>query len=171
MNHATDNNICPVCGYDGLEDGTASGEICSSCGTEFGYSDSQRSNEQLRQRWINERCAQWWSFYTPAPLGWSAVDQLRSIGHECTATERQKIAAHARLSGGGASVIIVAGIATNGGFVGNILTGGGVFRVALALTRSAGFPTVPPAPRESAQGKSFLRHPGAFSGQESCLNS
>ena len=37
-------NICPACGYDGLEeppwtDGSASDEICPSCGIQFGYED------------------------------------------------------------------------------------------------------------------------------------
>lgn len=90
MNHVN-NNLCPVCGYDGLEDGTASGEICSSCGTEFGYSDFQRSHLELRRRWISEERAQWWSRYTPMPSAWSPVSQLRNIGHECTVAELQMI--------------------------------------------------------------------------------
>lgn len=91
MNHAVSNNLCPVCGYDGLEDGTSSGEICSSCGTEFGYSDFQRSHEELRRRWISKEHAQWWSRYTPTPNGWSPVSQLRNIGYECTWADLQEI--------------------------------------------------------------------------------
>ena len=92
MNHATNNNLCPVCGYDDLEDGAVSGEICSCCGTEFGYSDHLRSHEQLRQRWINQKFACWWSPYTPMPSGWSAVLQLRNIGYRCTSDDIRAIA-------------------------------------------------------------------------------
>ena len=88
MNHVDSNNICPVCGYEGLEDGTASGEICSSCGTEFGYSDFQRTHEELRRRWIGESYAQWWSRYTPKPTNWSPIAQLRNIGYECLTTDK-----------------------------------------------------------------------------------
>lgn len=90
MNHV-DNNLCPVCGYDGLEDGTASGELCSSCGTEFGYSDFQRTHAELRQRWINKEHARWWSRYTPMPDAWSPVNQLCNTGYECTVADLHKI--------------------------------------------------------------------------------
>jgi len=51
--------ICPVCGFDGLNEpahdnhGCGSFEICPSCGTEFGYDDSKRSHGELRQAWLN----------------------------------------------------------------------------------------------------------------------
>jgi hypothetical protein len=88
MNHVNSDDFCPVCGYDGLEDGTALGEICSSCGTEFGYSDFKRSHEQLRQLWINQKLARWWSQYTPKPANWSAQNQLRNI---CTPDEIREL--------------------------------------------------------------------------------
>jgi len=91
MNRVFNNNLCPVCGYDGLEDGTDVGEICSSCGTEFGYSDFEKTHAELRQLWINENNAQWWSQYIPMPLGWSPVSQLRNIGYACTKADFQKI--------------------------------------------------------------------------------
>ena len=74
------NELCPVCGYDGLEDGPAPEEICSCCGTQFAYDDFERSHEELRQRWIERDNAQWWSRYTPMPSGWSAARQLLNIG-------------------------------------------------------------------------------------------
>ena len=85
------NNICPVCGYDELEDGTDIGEICSSCGTEFGYNDFEKTYVELRQLWISENNAQWWSEHTPAPLGWSPVSQLRNIAYVCTQADLEKI--------------------------------------------------------------------------------
>lgn len=91
MNPAPDTNVCPVCGYEGLEDGTASGEICSSCGTEFGYSDFQRSHEDLRRRWIDAEHARWWSRHTPKPRQWSPIRQLRNVGYDCTEADRRRI--------------------------------------------------------------------------------
>ena len=91
MNRVFNNNLCPVCGYDELEDGTDVGEICSSCGTEFGYNDFEKTHAELRQLWINENNAQWWSQYTPMPLGWSPVSQLRNIGYVCTKADLKTI--------------------------------------------------------------------------------
>jgi hypothetical protein len=51
--------ICPICGYDGLEeppyseDGEPSFEICDCCGNEFGYDDIAcgKTIEDLRRKW------------------------------------------------------------------------------------------------------------------------
>ena len=112
MNHATNNNFCPVCGYDGLEDGVVSGEICSSCGTEFGYSDFQRTHEELRQKWIGKNHAQWWSRYTPVPSGWSPVNQLRNIGYECTKADLQSISGRKTVA-----MAVAATVASMGGYM------------------------------------------------------
>jgi len=75
--------MCPVCGYPELEeaayDGTApSFEICASCGTEFGYDDSGRSHEELREAWIANRC-RWWSTTQAPPPGWDPAAQLTRL--------------------------------------------------------------------------------------------
>lgn len=77
------SHICPVCGYDRLEemayDGTApSFEICPSCGTEFGYDDSGRSHEELRSTWVAKGC-HWWSTFQSPPPGWDPTDQLARL--------------------------------------------------------------------------------------------
>ncbi|MEY8346871.1 hypothetical protein AALF16_00900 [Bacillus cereus] len=54
--------ICPVCGYDGLEeqaydeDGDSSYEICFCCGFEYGFDDLDQgySFEQYRQEWVEQ---------------------------------------------------------------------------------------------------------------------
>lgn len=74
---------CPVCGYNGMDEPPINYAICSSCGTEFGYSDFQRSHEELRHRWIASG-ANWWSADFPSPSNWSAILQFRNIGYRCT---------------------------------------------------------------------------------------
>lgn len=54
------NKICPVCGYDQLDEGpfTPEGcptyEICPCCGFEYGFDDESEglTYSQFRQRWI-----------------------------------------------------------------------------------------------------------------------
>ena len=76
--------ICPVCGYDGLEEpaydvhGYSSFEICPCCGVEFGYDDATRSHEDLRAEWLANG-ARWWS-KRDKPIGWSPQKQLRDAG-------------------------------------------------------------------------------------------
>ena len=76
--------ICPVCGYNGLEepaytDGVASFVICPSCGTEFGYDDATTSHAVLRQKWI-EYGMRWWLEQFSPPHGWNPVEQLKRAG-------------------------------------------------------------------------------------------
>ncbi|AFZ25544.1 hypothetical protein Cylst_3394 [Cylindrospermum stagnale PCC 7417] len=77
--------LCPVCGYDQLqeppygEDGTASYEICPSCGVEFGHDDDECSIEELRQNWLQQG-AKWWSQSTPSPQDWEPHEQLKKAG-------------------------------------------------------------------------------------------
>jgi hypothetical protein len=78
-------NICPVCGYDGLEelpydhDGNPSYEICDCCGFEFGFDDDSEglSFEEYRKKWIEEG-AKW---FNPdmKPKGWDIKRQLLNI--------------------------------------------------------------------------------------------
>jgi len=89
-------NTCPVCGYEGLElPYTEDGNICSSCGTEFGYDDLLNSREELRRRWL-QAGAVWWDATMPRPADWSVdhlVRQLRNVGYQLASTERMAIEA------------------------------------------------------------------------------
>jgi hypothetical protein len=79
-------HICPVCGYDGLEEppyddkGNPSHEICSCCGFEFGYDDESEgfSFSAYRNKWLSEG-AEW---FNPAhkPAVCSLEEQLRRFG-------------------------------------------------------------------------------------------
>ncbi len=81
--------ICPVCGYDKLQElpygdnegGQPSFEVCSCCGFEYGFHDlnSGYSFEKYLQEWINKG----YSFYfeEDKPKGWGEKmmkDQLRN---------------------------------------------------------------------------------------------
>jgi hypothetical protein len=76
---------CPVCGFGGLhqparnEKGGGSFEICPSCGTEFGYHDTTRSDEELRHAWV-QAGARWHSRSRPPPPDWDPYRQLRQAG-------------------------------------------------------------------------------------------
>lgn len=69
---------CPVCGYDHLRRPPENFIICPSCGTEFGYSDSNVTNDLLRAEWLL-RGAPWHSAVTPPPMGWNASRQLAKL--------------------------------------------------------------------------------------------
>ena len=71
--------VCPVCGFDELPAPPTDFEICSSCGTEFGLDDYERTHEQLRLEWI-VRGAKWWSRSVPPPPNWDAARQLVTAG-------------------------------------------------------------------------------------------
>src|SRR5258708_1336155 len=75
------SNICPVCGYPELDKpaytgtvgrGSASYEICSSCGFQYGWTDDDQhiSFEQWRKQWIANGML-WFSKGCSAPAGWS----------------------------------------------------------------------------------------------------
>jgi rubredoxin len=81
---------CPVCGYHHLSEqpwikGHGSLEVCSSCGTQFGYDDaaggiaSRRPDRhtELRLMWI-ARGSPWFS-PKPPPVGWDPAEQLRRL--------------------------------------------------------------------------------------------
>ena len=84
--------MCTVCGYDGLEDPPSSWNICDCCGTEFGYHDAKTSHAELRRRWIAGG-AKWHSPDFPPPANWSAVEQLRNVGHYVTDAEKRLMTA------------------------------------------------------------------------------
>ena len=77
------NFICPVCGYNRLQEKTRdnnvpSFEICSCCGTEFGYDDcNQESIMKRRIKWI-ESGYKWFS-EEDKPDNWNAIEQLKNI--------------------------------------------------------------------------------------------
>jgi hypothetical protein len=68
-------NRCPVCGFENMPFPPEDHNICSCCGTEFGYHDLLLSHAELRRRWL-ERGAVWFSARMPPPADWSATDQV-----------------------------------------------------------------------------------------------
>lgn len=71
---------CPVCGYR-MPFPPEDNNICSSCGTEFGYDDARKTYTQIRQEWIMGG-AKWFSDYATRPLGWNPWMQLILAGYD-----------------------------------------------------------------------------------------
>lgn len=76
------HHLCPICGFDGLDEPAYDGrqpsfEICPSCGNQFGYDDAVASHASLRQKWISKG-ARWWSREAP-PEGWEPQVQLARV--------------------------------------------------------------------------------------------
>lgn len=69
---------CPVCGYDQLVEPPANHNICSCCGTHFGYHDAGHSWLELRDIWLRKG-APWFSRAVPQPTGWNALEQLKGL--------------------------------------------------------------------------------------------
>ena len=77
--------VCPVCGYDGLEEsaydktGEPSFEICSCCGFEFGFDDfsEHKTFEQYREEWIKNGAK--WLNINEKPKNWILEEQLKNI--------------------------------------------------------------------------------------------
>ena len=80
-------NVCPVCGYDGLDEppfnerGVGSDDICPCCGFQFGlddfpYEDRERLVAEWRERWVAGGCV--WKFPSDGlpPEGWDPQAQL-----------------------------------------------------------------------------------------------
>lgn len=84
------NYLCPVCGYNGMDERPENYAICDCCGTEFGYDDYKLSHADLRQRWIANGMP-WWSIDFPAPPDWSPVAQLHNIGYDCTENDLRRM--------------------------------------------------------------------------------
>lgn len=66
---------CPVCGFDQMPFPPEDHNICSCCGTEFGYHDRARSFQELRIMWIAKGCP-WFSAAMPPPEKWNAYVQM-----------------------------------------------------------------------------------------------
>ena len=80
--------MCPICGYYGpVEPPSAMGlpsyEICVCCGFQFGVTDLDRGFGVLAWRalWI-AKGMQWRSSFSPPPVGWDPVKQLRRVSNE-----------------------------------------------------------------------------------------
>jgi hypothetical protein len=67
--------LCPVCGFDRLEDPPKNFVICASCGTEFGYDDAFCSHTELRVKWLRGG-AQWRSTVDARPENWDPLQQV-----------------------------------------------------------------------------------------------
>jgi len=70
--------LCPVCGYDRLEEPPADFCICPSCGTEFGYDDYFSSHAELRAKWLRND-AHWWSTVDACPENWDPQQQVEAV--------------------------------------------------------------------------------------------
>jgi len=72
------NYKCPVCGFDELPFPPEDNNICSCCGTEFGYHDLRLSHAALRNQWIANG-SRWFSTRMLPPIGWNASQQIRKL--------------------------------------------------------------------------------------------
>jgi hypothetical protein len=84
----TTGNICPVCGYDDLEEpaystaGAGSHEICYCCGFQYGYTDDNLGEtfDTWRQRWIDDGMRwDWGRSDDDRPEHWDPVEQLKNL--------------------------------------------------------------------------------------------
>lgn len=73
--------ICPVCGYPNLDENPREQihEICDSCGTQFGYTDSNRSYEELRKQWIDNGMKFYFEKLWGIPENWNPLEQLKNL--------------------------------------------------------------------------------------------
>jgi hypothetical protein len=76
---------CPVCGYNELINAPELFSICPCCGTEFGNTDFDANNEDLRARWL-AKGAPWFDPGTPRTPSWSPEEQLVKAGFPEPAT-------------------------------------------------------------------------------------
>jgi hypothetical protein len=81
--------LCPVCGFDGLEEppyspsGNGLYEICPCCGFQFGVTDDNQgiSFHEWREAWI-DRGMPWDKGSSDPPIGWNPSRQLRNLRKE-----------------------------------------------------------------------------------------
>ena len=91
------NYICPVCGYDGLEQSPKkSYEICPCCGYEFGtceyycnsnysvdvgyefnYKEDEKFYSYVRELWVKRGCN--WFRKEKMPKNWNLEEQLKNL--------------------------------------------------------------------------------------------
>ena len=105
--------LCPVCGYDRLEEPPLDHEICPCCGTHFGYHDAYLHPIVLRVRWINAG-KPWFDSGTPKPIGWNPDNQLHRAGFDSWQMEvdtKSNIATKIRGSVGDAEATYLADVA------------------------------------------------------------
>jgi len=69
---------CPVCGFDQMPFPPEDNNICSCCGTEFGYHDLRFSHADLRRQWLANG-ARWFSMRMPPPAGWNPTNQVNQL--------------------------------------------------------------------------------------------
>ena len=70
--------LCPVCGYNELDQPPNRYNICPSCGTEFDSDDLVLSHSELRKQWIDNG-TRWWSEFVLPPNGWDPFGQLLNV--------------------------------------------------------------------------------------------
>jgi len=73
--------ICPVCGYNRLEENPLemSEEICLSCRFQFGYSFAEGyAFETWRKKWIEEGM-RWSGIVVKPPTDWTPEIQLKNL--------------------------------------------------------------------------------------------
>ena len=77
--------ICPVCGYDGLEEAPydknncASYEICRCCGFEYGFHDFSKGEtfESYREKWLSNGAV--WRIPSYKPTDWDIEEQFKNL--------------------------------------------------------------------------------------------
>ena len=73
--------ICPVCGYDRLEEyPDLSYEICPCCGVEYGFDDFDFENltfDTVRNKWLSEGAK--WFMKKEKPKNWDLEEQLKNL--------------------------------------------------------------------------------------------
>ena len=69
---------CPVCGFDQMPFPPEDNNICSCCGTEFGYHDLRFSHADLRRHW-QANGAKWFSMRMHPPAGWNPTNQVNRL--------------------------------------------------------------------------------------------
>jgi rubredoxin len=83
-------HVCPVCGYQGLEeppvsDGVGSGELCDSCGYEFdgAAATDAAAYQAYRDQWVNDGM-KWFGKLAgvPEPAGWNPQAQLDRLNSQ-----------------------------------------------------------------------------------------
>ena len=72
--------ICPICGYDELEYPINEFDICPCCLCEFGVSDEEWSEVELRNDWVSHGALWAWESYDiPQPANWNARKQFENL--------------------------------------------------------------------------------------------
>ena len=86
-------NVCPVCGWPGLEEpsvsnGVGSGEICDSCGYEFdgASANDPAAYQAARDQWVSGGM-KWFGQLAgvPQPKGWNPQAQLDKLNSQTNA--------------------------------------------------------------------------------------